>query len=98
MSCTADEITFNMSASVSVELLCTSFMGKRGGNGGIHASITFSVVCISLGYLLFLPLTKKKQKSHILSMSLLSFFKKIILVLITFCCCFYLQVYIFKNV
>lgn len=60
MSCTANEITFNMSANVSVELLCTSFLGNE--SSGMHKNITSSVVSINLEFFPSFFLTKKKQK------------------------------------
>lgn len=73
MSCTANEITFNMSASVSVELLCTSFLGNE--SSGMPKNITSSVVSINLEFFPFFLSNQKETKTPVLSTSLLSFFK-----------------------
>lgn len=56
MSCTANEITFSMSASSPVELLCTSlhFMGDAQ-----NKVLPFQLSVPALNYL---RLTKKKKK------------------------------------
>lgn len=60
MSCTANEITFSMSASSPVELLCTSLHFMEDAQNKV---LPFQLSVPALNYL---RLTKKKKKNSFL--------------------------------